>query len=103
MNDINAFLARVLEQGTSALASYAAADLLSSHPEAGFGFVSDPFSGWKNWLEARLQEMSAAIAVGEPKIFAAQVQWANALLIARGRVNGALPGKPRVPSRCAGP
>ena len=85
MNDTNAFLARVLNKGTSALASYAATDLLTSHPEAEVGFVSDPFSGWKNWLEARLREMSAAISVGEPKIFADQVQWANALLIARGR------------------
>jgi len=87
MNEKNSFLTRVLDKGTSALASYAAADLLSSHPDAKLGFAPDPFSGSKNWLEARLQEMSAAVAVGEPKIFAAQVQWADALLISRGRGN----------------
>jgi MerR family transcriptional regulator, light-induced transcriptional regulator len=85
MNDTNSFLARILNKGTSALASYAAADLRSSYPELEFGFVSYPFFGWKSWLEARLQEMAAAVAVGKPKIFAAQVQWANGLLISRGR------------------
>jgi len=84
MNDTNAFLARLLQQGGRALAAYAANELLESRPEAKAGFGADPFSGWRNWLGGRLDELAAAVAAEQPGLFVAQVQWAKAVMAARG-------------------
>jgi methanogenic corrinoid protein MtbC1 len=78
------FLARILTQGHSALAAYAAADLLELHPDAGAGFGTDPHCVWKGWLASRLKELAAAVGAAEPSIFVGQVQWATSLLTARG-------------------
>jgi len=84
MNQTNTFLARLLSQGNRSLAAYAANELLAAYPEAKAGFGPDPLSGWQNWLASRLDELAAAVAVEQPAIFTAQVQWAKAVLAARG-------------------
>jgi methanogenic corrinoid protein MtbC1 len=72
------------EPGRRGLAAYAANELLAAHPETKAGFGPDPLSGWQNWLGSRLDELAAAVAAERPAIFTAQVQWAKAVLAARG-------------------
>ena len=84
MSGDNEFLAGVLKGGARAFAGYAANDLLERHPQAGDGFGNDPFAGWQNWLAGTLQEFAAAAATDTPRPFIAHVQWARAVLSARG-------------------
>jgi len=84
MQHPNPFLAHVLTRGARSLAAYAAAELLAAHPDARVGFQSDPLRVWQDWLAERLQELATAVATAESAIFTRQVQWANAMLTARG-------------------
>jgi len=84
MNANRDFLARVLRNGTKAFAAYAASELLAARPEAAEGFGHDPFSAWQNCLAARVEELAAAVAAGEPGLFTSQVHWARAVFSARG-------------------
>jgi methanogenic corrinoid protein MtbC1 len=78
------FVARVLTRGSRALAAYAAADFLDAHPVAAAGVTADRLSGWQDWLSERLDELAAALAAEDEAIFTRQVEWATALLAARG-------------------
>jgi methanogenic corrinoid protein MtbC1 len=80
----NPLSAGVLTRGSRALAAYTAAELLKTHPDARAGLGADPLSVWQDWLAERLHELAAAVAAEESAIFTRQVQWATALLAARG-------------------
>ena len=69
------FLAHVLRTGSRAYAAYAANDLLGSNPEAKVGFGADPLSVWQNWMAVRVEELAAAVAVEQPRLFTSQVHW----------------------------
>jgi hypothetical protein len=84
MTYTNPFSAEVLTRGSRALAAYTAAELLESHPDARVGFGADPLSAWQDWLGHRLNELAAAVAFEDSAIFTRQVQWATAMLTARG-------------------
>jgi len=76
------YLARILKSGSRALASYAAGELLETHPEA--SGAPDAFAAWQGWLAVRVEELAAAVTAGHPTLFISQVQWAKAVLAARG-------------------
>lgn len=78
------FLARLLKTGARAYAAYASVELLEGHPEAKARLGPDPFSAWQNWLAARVEELAAAAAAEQPRLFVSQVLWAKAVLAARG-------------------
>ena len=78
------FLARVLRTGSRAYAAYAANDLLGSRPDAKVGFGADPLAVWQNWMAARVEELAAAVAAEQPKLFTTQVHWGKTVLAARG-------------------
>ena len=80
----NKFLASVLQNSAGAMAGYAASELLEVVPAAGEAFRASPFSMWQNWLKGRIEELAAAIAVGEPKLFVSNIQWGKGVLEARG-------------------
>lgn len=84
MSQENEYLSRILGSGSRALASYAAGELLDTHPEAGAGVGPDPFAAWQGWLAVRVEELAAAVAANHPTLFTSQVQWAKAVLAARG-------------------
>jgi methanogenic corrinoid protein MtbC1 len=58
--------------------------MLESRPEAGGGFGPDPLSAWQSWLAVRVEELAAAVAAEQPRLFTSQVHWAKAVLAARG-------------------
>lgn len=78
------FLARVLRKGSRAFAAYAAEGFLQTHPEAGVGLGSNAFSVWKERLAELVEELAAAAAVEQPRMFASQTRWARELLAVRG-------------------
>ena len=84
MSQDTEFLARVLKTGSRAYAAFAANDLLGAQPEAKVGFGADPLSVWQNWMAERVEELAAAVAVEQPKLFTSQVHWGKAVLAARG-------------------
>jgi methanogenic corrinoid protein MtbC1 len=84
MSPNSEFLTRVLKTGARAYAAYASGELLESHPEAKEGFGHDPFSAWQSWLAVRVEELAAAVAAEQPRLFTSQVHWAKAVLSARG-------------------
>jgi methanogenic corrinoid protein MtbC1 len=84
MSENSEFLARLLKTGARAYAAYASGELIESHSEAKEGFGADPFSAWQSFLSGRVEELAAAAAVEHPGLFTSQVQWAKAVLEARG-------------------
>ncbi len=84
MSQDTEFLARVLATGSRAYAAYAANDLLGSHPEANVGFGADPLAVWQDWMAVRVEELAAAVAAEQPKLFTSQVHWGKTVLAARG-------------------
>jgi hypothetical protein len=84
MSQDTEFLARVLRTGSRAYAAYAANDLLGSTPDAKVGFGADPLAVWQNWMAVRVEELAAAVAAEQPKLFTTQVHWGKAVLAARG-------------------
>lgn len=83
-NSNHELVANLLQTSAGALAGYAAGDLLELRPAAGRAFRTDPFSTWRSWLKGRIEELAAAIGVGRPELFAAQIQWGRIVLEARG-------------------
>lgn len=77
------FLAEVLERGAGAYAAYAAQLLLERHPESRSRFEPDAFTGWREHIQGRIYELAAALAVGEPQVFAKRISWAKAAFEAR--------------------
>ena len=78
----NELLATVLQRGGSAFAGFAAAEMLEAQREAA-GSQSDTLGPWKSWLDARVEELAAAVSAGKPELFAEQVRWAASLFAAR--------------------
>jgi methanogenic corrinoid protein MtbC1 len=74
----------MLRNSASALAGYAASDLLETNAAAGQAFGTDPFTMWRHWLTGRVEDLAAAVAVARPELFTAQIQWGRAVLEARG-------------------
>lgn len=79
----NELLARVLRSGSRTFGAYASGELLEAHAEAGAGWGPDPFSAWQNCLALRVEELAAAVAAEQPRLFTSQVGWAKAVLMAR--------------------
>jgi len=83
MTDFRDFAASVLDQGASAYAAYAAAQLLEKHPDTAQRFAPDPFSTWKAYLTGRLQDLAVAVELASPQIFVAGVDWSRQSFSAR--------------------
>ena len=79
----NELLARVLRSGSRTFGAYASGELLEAHAEAGAGWGPDPFAAWQNCLALRVEELAAAVAAEQPRLFTSQVGWAKAVLVAR--------------------
>jgi methanogenic corrinoid protein MtbC1 len=84
MSQSSEFLAGVLKAGARAYAAYASNELVESHPEAKEGLGPDPFAAWQSWLAVRVEELAAAAAAEQPRLFTTQVHWGKAMLAARG-------------------
>ena len=64
INPDSRVLATILTTSSRGIAADAAWQLLGGQPVAKEGFGADPFTGWKHWLAARVEELASAIAFG---------------------------------------
>ncbi len=83
-NTNNDLAATILQNSASALAGYAAGDLLETNAASGQAFGVDPFTMWRHWLTGRVEDLAAAVTVARPELFVAQIQWGRAVLETRG-------------------
>lgn len=84
MNESEQVLARILRNGTRALAGYAAGDVPARNAEAVQDSEPTQFGDWQDVLVARLEELAVAVSTGRSQYFVEQVHWARAALEARG-------------------
>ena len=84
MSSPESFSAELIRSAASAYAALAARNLLEQHPELGESMGEAPFQTWKEHLEVRLLELSAALEEGRSATFTAQVHWSRAAWAARG-------------------
>lgn len=80
----NAFVASLLDNGARGYAAAAAERLLQRRPEAAQRFGDSAFSDWHRHLVQRLEELAAAVRVGEPRLFVADVVWSRRAFDSRG-------------------
>ncbi|MHB8903335.1 MAG: cobalamin B12-binding domain-containing protein [Thermoguttaceae bacterium] len=83
-NSREQLLASLLQNSAGALAGYATGELLEVDPSASGAFGDSSFSIWQNWLKGLVEQMGAAVSVGEPERLAWDLQWGKAVLSARG-------------------
>lgn len=83
-NTNNDLVANILRGSASALAGYAAGDLLEANSAAGQAFGAESFTMWRHWLTGRVEDLAASVTVARPEMFVAQIQWGRAVLEARG-------------------
>ena len=83
MSQADTFTADLLEVSATGYAALAAERLLASHPELGERFAPDARNAWKAALAQRVIELSTALRLGEPELFAARVAWARRAFEAR--------------------
>lgn len=83
-NTNNDLAATILQKSASALAGYAAGDLLETNAASRQAFGVDPFTMWRHWLTGRVEDLAAAVTVARPELFVGQIQWGRAVLEARG-------------------
>jgi len=78
------FASTLISSSARGYAAFAATTLLERHPEAAAGMGPEPFRAWSEHLTARLAELSAAVGVESPELFAREVAWTRSALSARG-------------------
>lgn len=77
------FVAQLLEASAVGLAGLSASLLVGRHPEVARHYQPDGFSSWKAQLHQWLLDLSAAVDVGEPKLFEARIRWTRHAFVAR--------------------
>ena len=86
----DAFAAKILEQGASGLAGYAASALLEAHPDIESRYGAAAHTLWQSHLRQRILELAAAVESGESKLFVSRVGWAREAFLAREQGDGDL-------------
>lgn len=91
MSNNDRFVAHLLEAGAGGFAGLSASLLLERHPEIAERYDPGGFANWKAALERWLLDLSAALDLGEPKLFEARMRRTRRAFVARG----AYPDEPR--------
>jgi len=80
MTDNTLFASTLLEKGASGYAGMAASLMLERHADAN---TSDGINIWKSHITQRVLELSAALSVNHPQLFANRAAWFRKALLAR--------------------
>lgn len=86
----NPYLAALLESGVAGYAADAAGILIEYRPDLAACYGEAAFDSWRRHLRRQLIELAAAIAVGEPALFTAQLIWMRHALAARAQPGDAV-------------
>lgn len=84
MFEANRFAARILKEGKSGYAGFAAARLLQDAPELHERYGAKALTGWKDNLSHRLEEISVALDTGHSELLLADIKWERLSFKARG-------------------
>jgi MerR family transcriptional regulator, light-induced transcriptional regulator len=87
----HAFAAELLERSAAGFAGYSASLLLERQPGMRERYAPDPLGAWKIHLNQRILELSAALAVGEARLFSTRVLWTARAFGARGQAVADVP------------
>ncbi|MDH3640312.1 MAG: cobalamin-dependent protein [Gammaproteobacteria bacterium] len=82
-NKVEAFAAEILDRGASGFAAAAALRLLDDRPEIEERYSPSAMDAWKSHLTQRVNELSAAVAVGSSAMFVNRVIWSRRIFDAR--------------------
>jgi methanogenic corrinoid protein MtbC1 len=80
--DLEQSVTDILDQNTSALAG-ATIEEMATQSKEGKEATEDDFRWWHAFLESRVNDLAAAIDVGQPRLFVSQVRWCRAGMQAR--------------------
>lgn len=86
----NAFAADLLERGASGYAGFAAALMVERDPGLRERDGAGAPGAWRGHLTQRVLELSAAVAVGEHRLFTGRVTWSRKAFRARQQQDGDL-------------
>lgn len=86
----NPYLAALLDNGAAGYAADAAGILIERRPDLTGCYGTAAFSSWRGHFSRQLIELAAALAVGEPALFAAQLIWMRHVLAARAQPDDAV-------------
>jgi len=75
MFEADRFAARILKEGKSGYAGFAAARLLQDAPEFHERYGAKALAGWKDNLAHRLEEISVALDTGHSEFLLADIKW----------------------------
>jgi len=75
MFEADRFAARILQEGNSGYAGFAAARLLQDAPELHERYGAKALAGWKDNLSHRLEEISIALDTGHSEFLMADIKW----------------------------
>ncbi|MDH3399567.1 MAG: cobalamin-dependent protein [Chromatiales bacterium] len=75
MFEADHFAARILKEGKSGYAGFAAARLLQDAPEFHQRYGAKALAGWKDNLAHRLEEISVALDTGHSEFLLADIKW----------------------------
>ena len=83
MKQTEAIAAEFIASSAPAYAAMAANRLMETSPGLASSMGNHAFRYWKEHLQQRLLELSAALAESEPKLFTSQVKWSITAFQAR--------------------
>lgn len=89
-SDRDTYAARLLEQGASGLAGYAASALLEADSDLEKRYGPTAHALWKDHFRQRILELAAAVETGESSIFVSRIGWAREAFLAREQNEGDL-------------
>ena len=75
MLDTDRFAARILQQGKSGYAGFAATRLLQDAPELHERYCAKALAGWKDNLTYRREEISVALDTWHSEFLIADIKW----------------------------
>jgi methanogenic corrinoid protein MtbC1 len=79
----HAAAASIIEKNAADIAHNACSHLLSHHADIGKRFGEDAQQLWTDHLTSRTMELSAALAMGDPDMFASRLTWSRTAMRAR--------------------
>lgn len=83
MAENSSFVSQLVQRSLSGYAAAAAERLFQQHPEVAQAYGNDSFGSWRAHLAQRLEELSAALAMDAPDLFAHEVGWTKSAFMAR--------------------
>ena len=84
MSNTEENLAHLIETSAPAYAGFIVSDLSASNPEVISAFGPMATESWRGYMVSRLIELASTVRAGQPRLFAAHIDWCRVALSSRG-------------------